>query len=819
MKCPLLWLRDHLETRASYEDIAETLTHIGLTVEGIEWRGAALEGFITARITKIAPHPNADRLRLCEVDLGRGRGKKDVVCGAPNAEVGLVGIFAPVGVVMPQSGKKLKASTIRGVLSEGMLCSEEEIGLGEEGDGIINLQNQKLAPGLAAASALELDEPILDLEVTYNRPDWLGMRGIARELAAAGLGTLKKQKKIAIRSQSSSRIPIRLSFPKSGAPKGGAEACPHFVGREIRGVTMRKSPPWLKRRLELAGLHPVSAPVDITNYIALDRARPLHAYDSDRIQSFISARFAKKGESLAALDGEDYKLDETMCVIADKGSVLGLGGIMGGAASSVHEETTNIFIESAWFDPPHMARTGQRLGIESDARRRFERGVDPLSAEEGCDMAAALIQEICGGVVSKMEKAGKAPKRSRVISFSPQHVKKMTGYAPPRGKSETILTALGCAVQKKKGKHGLLSVRPPSWRGDLQHPADLVEEIMRMEGVEKIPPTPLPRLRSWAEPLLPPLLGLQRECRRALALRGAREIVPWSFIPKKAAGFFTSEKTLTALALDNPISEDMSHMRPSLLPGLVMAAAQNLALGHHDMAFFETGAVFWDSVPEAEHLSIAGARAGLARSQNMGRHWREKSAASLFDAKADLMALLDLCGIDENAYREIPHGAGGDDYWHPRRSGSFVTEDGEALGAFGEIHPDILDALQAPEPLAAFEVSLERLMEAAKTHAPRAPFEALRLHPIRRDFAFLVQKDVPADSVLRAAKKGIGKISCDLRLFDIFEGGGVEEGKKSLAIEVTFYPRAPLDEKRIQKIAENIAGAVEEACGGQLRSA
>ncbi len=820
MKCPLSWLLRHLETEASLETIAETLTRIGLTVEGIFDRGGSLKDFRIGRIAEIAPHPNADRLKLCRVEIGDGR-IHEVVCGAPNARAGLLGVFAPVGAVMPLSGERLKASRIRGVLSEGMLCSEAEIGIGENAagiidlDGIIDVKEAKISPGVSAAKALGLEDPVLDLEITPNRPDCLGVRGIARELAAAGLGSLAPLPSPSLKEAFRCPIAIKLSFAKEER-----DACPHFVGRLLRGVEVRESPLWLRRLLEGAGLRPISAPVDITNYLSLDEARPLHVYDAERITGAIGARLARKSETLKALDGEIYNLDESATVIADEKGVLGLAGLIGGEASAVHKETRDIFIESAWFSPKRTGRTGRALGIDSEARRRFERGVDPLSAGRGCDRAARMIADLCGGEISAMGQAGAPCHQERVIKFPTDLTERLTGHKPAKGRAEKILTSLGCAVKKSAGRKTVLETRPPSWRRDLNIPSDLAEEIIRMEGVEKIPMTPLLPQRPVAKSIRPPLSKMETRCRRALAVRGASEAMLWSLLPEQAAAFFAPADILKKLRLANPLSAEMSHMRPSLVPGLILAAARNFAHARREIAIFEAGAVFSDSVPGAEERRLSCARHGLATERQRGRHWTipTDKPADLFDAKSDCFALLHACGLEAQQCRVKSLN---DRAWHPSRSGEVFLEGGESIARFGEIHPEILEALEAPAPLAACEVRLSRILKASRQK--KSPVSSLAArHPLRRDFAFIVERALPAEEILKAASSAIGAMPSRLRLFDVYEkgeggGGALGEGRKSIAIEATLYPEKALNEKSIARLSRKIAEEVKRRCGGVLR--
>jgi phenylalanyl-tRNA synthetase beta chain len=597
MKFTLSWLKEHLDTRASVAEIADTLTRIGLEVEEVFDPSTALRDFRVAKVLKAEKHPNADKLQVCEVDTGSER--LQVVCGAPNAREGLKGVFAPVGSYIPGIDLTLTKAKIRGVESNGMLLSERELELSDEHTGIIELSPDAKV-GSPAARALGLDDAVFEIAITPNRPDCLGVRGVARDLAAAGLGKLKPDQLKPVKGSFANPVPIELEFDKQSA-----SACPVFAGRLIRGVTNGPGPEWLQRRLKAIGLRPINALVDITNYIAYDRGRPLHVYDADRLKGAIRARLGRKGESFTALDGKTYEVDENMCVIADESGALGLGGVIGGEDTGSTEATTDVFIESAYFDPKRTARTGRKLNIQSDARFRFERGVDPDFVLPGLELATRMVLDICGGTPSKTTIAGKPPKPNAPFAFDPKLVRRLSGLDLKRGEIKKLLTALGVEL---KGAPPKLKAAPPSWRPDISMPVDLVEEVVRLVGVDEIPATPMPRATGVARPVLTEMQSRVRRVRRVLAARGLVEALTWSFIPPDQARLFgggAAELTLT-----NPISTELAQMRPGLLPGLVTAAQRNRDRGFADGALFELGQGYRGPNPEDQYIAAAGVRFG-----------------------------------------------------------------------------------------------------------------------------------------------------------------------------------------------------------------
>src|SRR5262245_59680253 len=623
MKFTLSWLKDHLDTDVPAEQLADKLSAMGLEVEGIDDPGKTLAPFRIAKVLEAKQHPNADRLRVCQVDIGKG--VVEVVCGAPNARSGMVTVFAPIGSYIPGKGITLEAKPVRGVVSAGMLVSESELEISDDHEGIIDLDASfadKL--GRRYADVLGLSDPVLDVKLTPNRPDCTGVRGIARDLAAAGLGKLKAERKITgVQGDYDCPIDIRLDFPKEAR-----DACPCFAGRYIRGVSNGAAPAWMQRRLKAVGLRPINALVDVTNYISLDRGRPLHVYDAEQLKGAIRARLGRKGEKFAGLDGKTHEVDDTMCVIADDRAVLGFGGILGGEETGVTTATRNILIECAYFDPARTAATGRKAGIQSDARYRFERGVDPAFIKPGLDLATAMMLEVAGGEPSRALVAGAPPEAKTVIGFDFGLVEKLAGIALPEKEMRRSLEALGFAVE---GKSGTAKVTAPSWRPDVHGAADLVEEVVRIAGLDKVPSAPMPRVSGVARPVLTETQRRVRRARRVLAGRGLVEAVTWSFIPRVVAEAFGGGKDAVELA--NPISTEMSSMRPSLLPGLLAAVERNRNRGFADLALFEVGQAYRGDQPADQYIAASGVRAGATSLVGAGRHWAGAAPeAGLYEA-------------------------------------------------------------------------------------------------------------------------------------------------------------------------------------------
>ncbi len=807
MKFTLSWLKDHLQTEASLDEIAAKLTLIGLEVEGIEDPAGKLKDFIVARVLEAAPHPNADKLRVLKVDTGSG--VVQVVCGAPNARKDLIGVFASPGVYVPGIKVTLGKANIRGVDSAGMMCSERELELSTEHSGIIELpERMKAKVGERFVDVMGLHDPVIDVAITPNRPDCLGVRGIARDLAAAGLGRLKNASEgYAGKGEFDCPIPIELQFPK-----GAENACPVFAGRVIRGVSNKPSPEWMQRRLRAIGLRPINAAVDVTNYISIDRARPLHVYDADKLRAPIMARLGKQGENFVALDGKTYEVDETMCVIADEAHVLGFGGVMGGETTGATEATTTIFIESAYFDPVRTAATGRKTGINSDARFRFERGIDPKSEMLGLNLATQMILEFCGGEPSASIMAGGEPDGRPAISFDPARVQKLSGAKFTNAETVSKLKKLGFTVE---GEAPGLSVTPPSWRPDIHGAADLVEEVVRLSGADRIPATPLPREAGVAKAVLTPSQKRVLGARRALAARGLVEAITWSFVAEPQARLFGGGAP--ELRLANPISSEMTDMRPSLLPGLLSAARANANRGFEDAALFEVGQIFRGEKPEDQSNVAGGVRSGTARMTGGGRHWDGAAKpADVFDAKADALAVLAALGLDTGKLQTARNAPA---WYHPGRSGALQLGPKTVLAHFGELHPETLKALDIKGPAAVFEVFLDNVPASRRKGTAKGALVASDFQPVRRDFAFIVDKAVEAASVLRAAEGAEKSLISRVSIFDVFEGQGVPAGKKSLGLEITLSPLdRTLTEVEIEAVSAKVVAQVKKVTGAELRS-
>ena len=794
MKTTLSWLKTHLDTEATIGEIVERLVMLGHDVDGVDDPAKALAGFKVARIVSAEQHPNADRLRVCVVDAGDG--EVQVVCGAPNARTGMRGVFGPAGITVPRNGKKLEESTIRGVASRGMLMSAYELALSDDHEGIIELADD--APvGARYVDYAGLGDPVIDIKVTPNRADCLGVRGIARDLAAAGVGALKPLDETKAPGKFTSPIGIKLTDLK---------ACPLLLGRHIRGLKNGPSPDWLKRRLESIGLRPISALVDITNFLTFDLNRPLHVFDAGKVKGDLVVRLAKLGEKLLALNGREYALDPEVTAIADDNGVQSLGGVMGGEPTSCTEATTEVFIEAALFDPVRTAATGRRLEIISDARYRFERGIDPEFTGPGLEIATRLVLELCGGEPSEVVVAGAVPEWRRHYTLRAEPRRR--ARRPRRRRlhdSTKILEALGFAVEPQGGD---LAVMPPPWRGDVVGEADLVEEVLRVKGYDQIAPVPLPRETVISRPAIEPRRRRTELVRRTLATRGLTEAVTYSFISAAAAERFGGGQP--ALRLVNPISADLDQMRPSVLPNLLDAARRNADRGLADIALFEVGPLYRDDTPEGQANVAGGLRAGRLGA----RDWRAKPGeADLYAAKEDALAALAAAGAPVDNIQV----SGEPPVWfHPGRSG-VLRLGSTVLGWFGELHPEILDAFGAKAPVAAFEVFIDAV--ALPRGSRSRPLLKLSVfQPVERDFAFIVDRDVPAETLLRAARGVDRKLVTDIRLFDVYEGKGLPDGKKSLAIAVTLQPQdATLTEAEIEAFSSRLVATVEKATGGTLR--
>ncbi|MBO1905526.1 phenylalanine--tRNA ligase subunit beta [Microvirga sp. 3-52] len=803
MKFTLSWLKDHLETSASLDDIVETLTRIGLEVEGVEDKAKTLAPYKVAYVVSAEQHPNADRLRVCMVDTGEGA-PIQVVCGAPNARTGMKSVFAPPGTYIPGKNITLGVGTIRGVESAGMLCSAAELEISDDHDGIIDLAAD--APvGVPYAAYAGLDDPVIEINLTPNRPDCTSIHGIARDLAAAGLGTLKGDAVPTVAAKGSCPVSVTIEDEK---------LCPAFALRLVRGVKNGPSPEWMQRRLLSIGLRPINALVDITNYMTFDRGRPLHVFDARKVQGNLTVRRAKEGEEVLALDTRTYKLNPGVVVIADDNGVESIGGIMGGEHSGCNENTTDVLIESALWDPLNIAQTGRKLGIITDARYRFERGVDPAFTVPGLDLATTLVIDLCGGEASEPVVAGKVPEDKRVIEFPWSEVPRLSGLDVQPAESEQILKRLGFAIQ---GSGERVSVTAPSWRPDIEGKADLVEEVIRIAGVDRIEPKPLPRLEDTvAKPILTLIQKRTRLARRALAVRGLVEAVTWSFIARSEAELFGGGDGRLALA--NPIAAELSDMRPSLLPGLLKAAQRNADRGLSDVALFEVGQTFASDEPEGQSIKAAAVRRGSARAEGVGRHW-DGGAQSVdaFDAKADVLALLAALGIPSGGLQIV---AGGPAWFHPGRSGTLQFGPKNVVGAFGEVHPKVLKALDLKGPLVAFELNLGALVPPkAKPTKMKPKLNLPDFQPLTRDFAFVVGRDVAAGDIVKAAQGAERQLIVGVDVFDIYEGTGIDPDKKSVAIAVTLQPtEKTLTDVEIEAVSAKIVGEVSKKTGAVLRS-
>jgi phenylalanyl-tRNA synthetase beta chain len=799
VKFTLGWLKDHLDTKATIEEIRDGLIGAGLEVEDITDPAQALKPFTVARVIEARPHPNADRLQVLDVETINGR--VQVVCGAPNARTGLIGLFAPPGTHIPGTGVDLQPGTIRGVASNGMMCSERELLLSDDHEGIIDLKTD-LPVGTPAAEALGLSDPVFHIKVTPNRPDALGVRGIARDLAAKGLGSLKRREVTPVEGTFASPITVRLAFDGDTSP------CPLFVGRYFRGVRNGPSPDWLARRLMAIGLRPISALVDITNYVTYAFSRPLHVFDADRVRGDIQVRLARPGETIAALDGRTYQLDPEMTVIADDEAPESIGGIMGGERSGCSDETVNVFLEVALFDPVRTAATGRKLGIQSDARYRFERGVDPAFVIQGAEIATRMILDLCGGTASELVIAGKVPEVDRRYTLKPSRVKTLGGIDVPKERQIAILNRLGFTVAETEQG---LECQVPSFRPDIRGEADLVEEVCRIVGLDQVPATPMRRLHAVARPVLTPLQRRTVAVRRRLASLGLNEAVTWSFLAADQAQLFGGGQP--ELKLDNPISSELSDMRPSLLPNLIAATGRNLARGFTDTGLFEVGQAYAGDRPEQETVRAAAVRRGAATP----RHWAlEQRAVDVFDVKADALAALAAAGAPVGNLQTV---AGAPSWFHPGRSGTLQLGPKIQLGWFGEIHPRVLQAMDVRGPLYGFEIVLNALPEPRGRTALRPALEASDLMPVKRDFAFVVDDSVEAEKLVKAVRGADKTLISDVAVFDVFSGGAIGAGKKSVAIEITISPRErSLTDQEIEAISARVVAQALKATGATLRS-
>ena len=796
MKFTLSWLKDHLDTTAGVAEIAEALTDLGLEVEEVHDPAARLAGFTLGKVLEAEQHPDADRLRVCRVETDRG--ETQIICGAPNARAGITAVIAHPGTYVPGIDTTIQVGRIRGVESHGMMCSEREMELSEEHDGIIELASgevgERFVDWLAAHDPAKVD-PVIEIAITPNRPDALGVRGIARDLAARGLGTLKPVES----------APVPGAFPSPVGVTIDAEArdgCPVFAARVIRGVRNGPSPAWLQDRLRAIGLRPISALVDVTNFFTFDRNRPLHVFDAARVSGDLRVHRAAGGETLEALDEKTYSFPEGAVVISDDAGPESIAGIMGGAATGVTEETVDVVLESAFWDHVQIAMTGRALKINSDARYRFERGVDPAYTLPGLEDATRMILDLCGGEASEVVVAGAVPDHARAYRLDPARVRSLVGMDLPEAEQRRTLTALGFTLEGDMA-------HVPSWRPDVMGEADLVEEVARIASLTKLEGRPLPRPSPGVTaPVLTPLQRREQAARRALAAAGFNECVTYSFIDAAAARLFGGDDRL---ALENPISSEMTHMRPDVLPGLLQAAARNQARGFSDLALFEIGPAFHGAEPGEQHLQVAGLLVGRAVPRNVHGPARDADA---FDAKAAAEDVLAALGAPAG----VQVLRGGADWWHPGRHGRVCLGPKKTLGTFGELHPRVLQALDVKGPAVAFTLWPEEIPAPRRAGAARPALAASDLQAVDRDFAFVVDDRVEAAKLVSAARGADKTLIEDVQVFDEFAGGALGEGRKSLALSVRLQPReTTMTEAEIEAVSARIVEKVKAATGAELR--
>jgi len=803
MKFTLPWLKDHLETDASLGEIVDKLTMIGLEVENVEDKADLLKPFVIASVISAEKHPNADRLKVCMVDIGDGN-PIQVVCGAPNARTGMKGVFSAPGTFIPGKNITLTVGTIRGVESRGMLCSAAELMISDDHEGVIDLPAD--APvGKSYVEWAGASEPVIEINLTPNRPDCTGVSGIARDLGATSIGTYND--KIPKPAKSSFPCPVKVTLDFGKTPS----LCPAFGLRLVRGVKNGPSPDWLQKQLTAIGLRPINALVDITNFITFDRGRPLHVFDADKVHGNLVVRRAKNGEKLLALDGKTYTLDEAVCVIADEKGVESLSGIMGGEATGCSETTTNVLVESALWDEFNIAQTGRKLGINSDARYRFERGVDPAFMLPGLELATQMLLDLCGGEASEIIVAGDPTPKEKIIDFPLSELPRLTGLKLPLADLRRVLEKLGFFTA---GQGERVKVAVPSWRPDIHGRADIVEELVRIVGVDRVPSTRFAREQA-RKPVLTAIQNRTRKAKRALAARGLLEAVTWSFVSKREAELFGGGGP--ELALANPIAAELSDMRPSLIPGLIMAAQRNADRAFPDTAVFEVGQIFKGDKPADQLTAASGLRRGLARPSGSGRHWSDKSGpVDVFDVKADAFAVLAASGTPMQALQVVP---GGPAWFHPGRSGTIQIGPQNVLGHFGELHPRAVAGLKAEGPLVAFEVILEKIPEPkARPTRARPLLDVSPFQPVERDFAFVVDSSVKAADIVRTAQNADKKLISNVVVFDVYEGKGIDPGKKSIAIAVTIQPREKtMTDAEIEALASKIVAEVTKRTGGVLR--
>ncbi len=825
MKFTLSWLKDHLQTDAALADIVEAMTMAGLEVEHVDDPAQKYKQFTAARILSASPHPNADKLQVCQVETRDG--VLEIVCGAMNARAGLMTAFAPIGAYIPGGDFTLVPKPVRGVVSNGMLCSESELEIDDDvfglrkgrfgawkarADALGKSESEAIADGgimelpddvkvgAPIAAVIGASDPVIDFEATPNRPDWLGVAGIARDLAAKGVGKLVTPavKPVVGKFAPSARIAI-----------DDESACPMFVGRVIRGVTNRPSPPWLQARLRAIGLRPRNGLVDVTNYLCFDRARPLHVYDLAKLSGAVRVRLGAEGDVLDGLDGQRYAMTAAMCVIADEARIINLGGIMGDAHTGVSEDTTDILLESALFDRARVFAAGRATGIVSDAHYRNARGIDPQSCVDGAELATRMILDVCGGEASTLAIIGAAPSARAPLSFDPDRVRTLAGLDIKPVRVRAILKSLGFANEPEDQSGKRLRVQIPSWRGDVEGPADLVEEVARIEGFDKLPAVAPPRAAGFRRPPASVRESRTRIARRAAAALGFQEAVTWSFCARRHAEAFGGGGE--SLLIANPIAAELDCMRPSALPNLIVAAQKNADRGYDDARLFEAGPAFLDDGERGQIRTLAA----LLRARPK-RHWANAPAPDIFDIKRDCMTVLGALGAP---VASLQTSAETPPWWRPGRAGA-VKLGAATLAVFGEIHPRVLRILDVEGPALAFEIFIDAIAAPrAKAGRAKAPLEMSAFMPLTRDFAFILDEATPAASLVRAAYGADKALIADVNLFDVYRGAGVGEGKKSLAIEVTLAPReATLADTDIEAVCAKIVAAVAKATGAALRA-
>ncbi len=797
----LSWLKNHLTTSSNLEKIINKLTDIGLEVEAIKEAQNELSDFKIAKVLKAEKHPNADKLKLCEVSIGNNNEIKKVVCGAQNARSGLVTIYAPPGSIIPKSKMKLKIAKIRGVESHGMLCSGNELNISDDSEGIIELKNREKDIGKNYFKSK--GEKSIDISVTPNRPDCLGVRGIARDLASAGLGKFSNLKKIKIKQNF--KQPIKISITKEKN-----QGCLNFGACYIKNIQNKESPEWLKEKIISLGLKPISAVVDITNYVMFDLNRPLHAYDADKIDKEIIVRNSKSGESFTALDGKNYKLENNMCVISDRTGPLGLGGIIGGSRSGTEFDTKNILLEAAYFHPSSIRKTASNLGVDTDAKYRFERGIDPNSIIEGLEIATNLILKICGGEASKFSVEGKSKVKNKILEIDQTKFKKVIGIAMPASEAKKILNTLGFDTKIKKNK---FLVKIPTWRPDIYQDVDIIEELIRIKGFDKI--SLIHPERSRNKDTLSFEQKLFHLSQRAVATKGYMEAVTWSFTDSRIDKYFSQGKR--EIEITNPISSDLNVLRTSIFSNLIVYLKRNQDRGYLDLSLFEIGPTFYGKKPGEQQVVIGGLKSGVVNRKT----WESKPRnVDVFDVKADVVKTLLELGIEEN---NIHVSNKTQDYYNPGRSGSinFNSENGALLASFGEIHPSIISSLDLKEQnVSGFEIFLKNVPKPkTKYRFSKKDYSISEYQKSERDFAFIINEDFKAGDIKKLISDVDTNLIQNVKIFDVFSGGNVPVGKKSIAINVLIQSiEKTLSQKDLDDISQKIIDTVKAKTGGTIRS-